>query len=274
MTDIAGSKVSLFSETLKEIKTNIKVLVPYLLVIGVVFAVVEISMAFSFASSDVLHKLQSDPKATRNDPAAGIEAFHLFVRSFVIFAPLLFIVNSSALYLFSTTYLRAVVKKDPPICSLKNYFYWLGKVVWKNVRPIPWILIPVVGLFFYWRSLLRYQVVGPLALFKRGPELKRSWDLTENNVWRILLNLIGVGLVLVLSVWGVFLIPLVFLAFIGHASMIYQIVSALATATQGCIITLGSAVYSCTVYRVLLTEQRQANSVAGTPTPLTSNNPS
>ena len=65
-----------------------------------------------------------------------------------------------------------MVNRRKPTYSVGGFFHWFGQVLWKYIRPILWnLLILVHRPFFYIRSTIRYAVVTPLAILRRGPEL-------------------------------------------------------------------------------------------------------
>lgn len=259
------SKASLLGETLKEIKINLKVLAPRVLLFTIAEAAVQIPLILSITQMPALQQLQNDPQFAANNPAAATEVLHQVLGLFSVLIPLIIFISSVGVYYFTVSYLRVAVKKSPPNYSVKNFFHWFCMVAWKSLRPILWNLIPVAGVFIYLRSLIRYQVVGPLAIFGRSPELKRSWDLTKGNVWRILLNQIGLVIIVALAIY----LPVyMLLKIVGNTSIIFKILSGIVAAFQGSFMVMVSAVYSCTVYRILLSEQRQQAPAVGAPSTL------
>lgn len=98
-----------------------------------------------------------------------------------------------AFYFMSVFYLRKELASVPNY-SVSGFRYWVSKLSWKYTRPMLWLFLPVIGWVMYYRSMLRYELVGYLALMGHDEPLNASWDITENNVWRIFGSQIVLGL--------------------------------------------------------------------------------
>lgn len=183
-----------------------------------------------------------------------------------------------AIYTSCVLYLRRVVKTAPPQISIGHFFYWLGQCIKKYLALVlPFfgasILLVVLGIMmkgpglaaagvliavafcYYMYASFRLYVVTPIALLGRPPVIKNSWNLTKGYCWRIFTGIFVLMLILML----VFLVPALVVNFVvsfTDKSIFAIVLSSILHGAYYSVSTMCSAVYVCTVYRVLLRERR------------------
>ena len=207
------------------------------------------------------------PALTALDLKQHPELLHQSLQSLIPLMILGLLISFPATYVSGMLYLRTTVQ-PPPRVSVGHFFFWLRHSVWRFVRPAPWLLLtPLfgIGLIFYLRSMLRYQLVTPRALLGHEPVLKGSWDLTKNNVWRLFWGALVLDIVVKLIILGVFLIPLALWAVLTHGDRLapsYIFGNALYQGVSMGLLIPALVIYECVAYQVL---QREQNSVASSP---------
>jgi hypothetical protein len=166
----------------------------------------------------------------------------------------LLVALSGAYYYFTLSYMQKLWPAKAKQPGVGHFFYWLRKILWKYIRPILWMLLPLIGPIFWLRSVYRSFVVSPLALMQEGDELKNSWDLTKGKVWRIIGNYWGFGICLAVLVWLPLGILLGVIYVLGGKSASYQIFSSLISAISIAFGAYCGSIFSCVAYRILKDE--------------------
>jgi len=269
MAASADPKASLFRETWGAIMASRKAWAPWVLGLSVVLAAVQWFYVSTLSTNPIMEQYRQNPQLFQEQAKQHPEMTDQLVQaSFIgightfLYLLVLFAIQLPVFYVLVVTYLRFAMVKSQPELSASGFFHWFGRILWKYIRPVLWNLIPFVGPFFYIRSIVRYEVVTPLAILGRGPELPTSWNLTEGNWWRIFLNRIGLILVMAILVWGVFLIPIVITGMTAQGDFKASLPHAVMSLAQGVWYSMAlvvASVYTCTVYRVLLKERRAAS---------------
>jgi hypothetical protein len=255
---VVYEKISLWRTAWAEIKTTKDVWWPWVAGFIVLFT------AITVITQLIVPVTELDREALKQHPEMILKFFKPLIPSFLIILGL----DLGAAYGFATLYLQHAVKNNPPAFSANNFFFWLGKILLKYLRPMPWLLLsPLfgIGLIFYYRSIFRRAIVTPLAILRQEPVLQRSWDLTKDNVWRIIWGYFVLNLVIMLIVLGVALIPAVVWVIATHGdrqSIFYIGGHALFRGVSTGTTTMANAIFSCTVYRVLLREQSATTATA------------
>jgi hypothetical protein len=267
MTNAApAQRISLWRATWSDLEEASNLWWPW--VLGFALAIGIVYFAASGFGPDPELMKQYTPEALKQHP----ERMQAYVGVLLsgagpLLLQLLFIIllQSVAHYSFGVLYLRYAMKTTPPEYSVNGYFYWLGKVSWKYLRPILWILIPFVGMFFYIRSTVRYAAVTPLALLRRSPELETSWNLTEGNWWRIFGNQLMLVIIFIFASLIAGAVVGFLIASVVHGdthAAFYRLVLSLLQGLWASAITLAMSFYSCVVYRTLMREQKTVPSAA------------
>lgn len=276
MSNAPYQRASLFKETLKAAYASARWLWPWILgtmaTMLVLYALQYNSISHSPAM-EMVRQCQSKAYEFKQHPELGRQCaaanFAVIPKYFVFLLPM-FLIESIFIYGFTVAFLRLAMKTARPEYSFGGYFYWLGKVIWKYTRPCLWLLIPIVGMFFYCRSLVKYALVTPLAVLRRTPELQKSWDMTTGHWWRIFWNQVGLIICIAVPLWILFLLPLIItpkdiLSYARSSDM--QVISALMMPLYNVAVLGLSVIFSCTTYRVLLQEKKLAESLPQEPDP-------
>jgi hypothetical protein len=264
MAEIAIRRASLWREAWSAIKASAPSFWPWALGFGVVLAIPYFLMMF-FAPSDIQQQLRANPQLFKQHPEIAQQYLVGLWHQLPWFI-LLFLIMSLGYYIFTVMYLRFAMINNCPNYSVGGYFYWLGKVLLKWLRFL-WVLIPILGFFIYMRSILRYQLVCPLAALRHGSELKTSWNLTKCNWWRIFGNAFVLGLLLAVIIAGLFVISLIpiFVIFalihLDQHSTAFQLVISLTQGLTGSVMMASFSIFSCTTYRILSQEAQQATAL-------------
>ncbi|MGB9152972.1 MAG: hypothetical protein WCD70_07780 [Alphaproteobacteria bacterium] len=185
-----------------------------------------------------------------------------------------------AVYFFTILYLRSVVKKDPPEFALGNFFYWFGQCIKKYALlylPLALFgllmgamavlkftgftaiagLVTFLYLFYFLYILFRLFLVTPIAVFRRSPVIKNSWNLTKGQFWRIFCGVFVQGIVLLPVYVAPFIFGLAAKEFFGSESPVVRFTFALTQGIGSSVCIMASVILSCTIYRILLQERRQ-----------------
>jgi hypothetical protein len=231
---------------------------------------------------DTLAQIQQNPDLIRHPTAAFLGQHPEYEKPPVLatlgYLMINILLHVGSVYAFTMTYLRFAMRKNQPEYDVGGFFYWLGKILWKYIRPLLWVLLPIVGFFFYVRSLIRSAAVSPLAILQRGPELEASWEMTEGHAWRIFWNQICLDVFLGFTIFLILIIPGIILGIIvgmhGGSSMLdnfgtpaFRIAIGLVSGMTSSFMLLANSVFSCTVYRVLLQERKAASASLSTINP-------
>ncbi|MDE2029842.1 MAG: hypothetical protein KGI97_04680 [Alphaproteobacteria bacterium] len=252
----AGSapRVSLSKAAWDELLASRTVWWPWVLAFGVMLAVIALL-------TPATHRIP--PEVSRQHPEMAFKE----LKTLMPYMIARMAVSFMAIYAFTVAYLQYTVKANPPSASLGGFFFWLGRLAAKIFRPILWLLLPIIGIVFYVRSLVRRTTVTPMAVLRQKDIMRRSWDLTEGHVWRI----IGHSLLLDLRVFfyalGAFVIiviPVALVAYLLHVR-VWLAISVAGKLFQGgldALLIMATSIYYCTVLRVLLKEKKEAVSEA------------
>jgi hypothetical protein len=262
-------RVSIWRETLRETKKAIVVLWPWVAGAVLIYAIAGL---LTPTENPELLKQHPDfyklhPEMLKQGPVG------------VFFSFLSLAVAALSYYMFTALYLRDVAKASPPPMSVGGYFFWLWKAVsahflaaapviiitillisagtLKNlggfITAIGVIVIIVAACYAIFLSL-RLSVVTPIAVFRRKPVIRKSWEITKDQGWRIFWN--GAMLYLIMALAFLALILLYIAAYVvGKTASMFML--ALIQGITAPILTLVTVIFSSTAYRVLLREQKQ-----------------
>ncbi len=269
MVDGAIKKTSLFKETFVTLKATASEWWPWMLVFGLFFGILQVEFSWLSARSPFMQfmhqhpELQGHPEVLKKNKelmqqymtvvGASLPDFLGYMSLYVLGT---LVLEAVAFYIMTVMQMRFAFPATTIEYSVRNFFYWFGKVLWKYIRPVLWVLLPIIGMFFYLRSTIHYTLVGPLAILRKGDELKTSWAMAEGNWWRIFGNEFAVILCLMLIVICVSLVPGVLVLAGGTESKAAQIFMGI---WQGAFVSLGvitSTTYATVAYRVLLVENQ------------------
>lgn len=272
MTMAVAKKKSLFRETLKSVQATVQEWWPWVLVFGLFFAALQICIMQTLTHSPMMQfiqqhpEVQSDPNFSKTHPEL-FKQYTATTQNFVQECALglvpyllaILLVDALAIYVFVVivvNYLRPQAKLRH---NFSDFFYWFRKSLWKYFRPILWCFIPIIGAFFYVRSIVRYAVVSPLAVLQQGEELKTSWDLTKGNWWRIF----GNQLLLAIAMWLISVVIVQILTFLallltgGHKTSAVLDIASFVQGMMMAVAAVASAAFSCAVYDVFSGEFTQ-----------------
>lgn len=274
MTNLTAKRVSLFRETIAVVKATVSEWWPWVLVFGLFFAALQIGLAQISAQGPLAEFMQQHPEMRDNEDYFKahpeimkqyndlvIVSMPRLIGGFSIYLILAVALYGSAIYMFAVIMMNKLWPSLRLNYSVGAFVYWFKKMVWKYLRPILWCLLPIIGMFFYMRSLVKYVAVSPLALLQKGDELKTSWQLTNNNWWRIFGNqcLLSLAIFLVAFVFGLVITLVALVITMGHKTPAFNDVVAFA---QGMSMAFGSALaaaFACVVYKVLSEEAGENN---------------
>ena len=263
MSDSApASKISFWKESWPEIKKTIKEEKQWLLKVW-------------FAVSLIYVLVFSGP--TFLTPGTGVSPWIKLPATLLGLAAILL-----SIYLSYIVALRRAHKANPPQASIGNFFYWIWACFCKNFLFILSIAIPeflvitcirllkqapagsktvvgmlvlivgIVGLLYVVTVALRLSLVSVLAIMGEKSFIKKSFRLTKGYCWRIFCG----GLTLMLVLVGGFLVPVLVLvalaAALGKASVVVGVFMALLHGAWIAICGMFGAVYTTTVYDVIL----------------------
>ncbi len=268
---VAVSRASLWRETLTDLKPALKVQWRWVLGVAVVFALLQFLMV----------SLGADPSELRRHPELVKQHPELPARMYLfLFGQTL--LGSSCIYLLTVLYLQTILKKSPPQLTFGNFFYWLGQyILWilailvplfsvgailgvvtilkaPKIFMIAAVILAVVAFVFCMHIMLRLYVVSPIAIFRRKPILKNSWELTKGQCWRIFWN----ALMPLLIIYLVFAVPLIAAALVSKmfaGTLVAKLFSSVIQGGLQSVIDLSFAIFMCTTYRILLRERKAAS---------------
>jgi hypothetical protein len=261
MADGQTKKTSLFSETWNALKASKNIWWHWAAGVGLFMAIANwVYGQRTPLSAPMMKMLHDNPSFFKEHP----ELIPHFMQNTIVDLSVLlvymlfaFLIHSITFYFVTVGYLRFSGIRPQLTYSRESFFHWLGQVVWKYSRPSLWLLLPFIGVFFYIRSTIYYAVVSPLAILGRGNELPTSWKMTQNNWWRIFLNQVGINIVMGLCVWLVALVPMIAVLIIVYGKTHAPLYVGFVSIVQGLALGIGmaaTAIYTCTVYRVLTEE--------------------
>jgi|GEM_PF-3331509 len=278
MTQANVENLSLWRETWREFKASAPVWWPWVLGAAVIFAFIVLA-SFTFGGATL---------SVGRDNVEALKENSKLLTLKVITEFLSLIVNILCVYVFTVLYLRYAVKKNPPEFGFGNFFYWLGRVVAKyavvlgpviiasviiaviasasshkgsdgdNAFSFVFAMILAAAFIFAAVAAIRLMLVTPLAIFRRKPVLKRSWNLTLGNWWRIFGNSLMLMLILfVLMIVGGIAFVIIAMFAGGNDSMLGRGLWGLFMGLFSSGTIMLWCIFTCTVYRVLLREQRE-----------------
>lgn len=258
---VSTNRASMIGESFRAMMASWGEMLPYLVGFGVFSAILTYCQGYVFSENSLLTQVKDNPDLLKQDPKLLDQALTewknvmLPLLSYYIVSWLGYLV---AWYVFTVQFLRTLTTKAP-VCSVGGFFQWLGPMIWKFIRPILWILLPIIGIFFYLRSIVRYTLVSPLVIFGRTPALKKSWELTQGNWWRIFFSQMVLVFGVTLAIFAFFFIPALVLGITTHGDMrspVYLVVDSAVSGIAASLVTWTGAVFSCVAYRILLQERR------------------
>lgn len=269
MADNLVVKRSLFRETLAALKMTAPHWWAWVLVFGLLLGALQIGSIQFQAHNPLLQfydqhpEIKAHPETLKDNPQLNAQYMALLFQSLPMLMAYLgvymlvyMVIEAAAFYIFAVMYMQITMPAANLRYNLSDFYYWVKRVSWKYTRPILWLLLPVIGLFFYMRSIVRYLVVTPLALLRQPEDLETSWALTKGKWWRLFGNQLAVALCLMVGVFFVSLIPAFLLVLLTHGTKppAYQAAMALLQGMAMAFGTVTSALYCCVAYRILIEE--------------------
>lgn len=258
---VSTNRASMIGESFRAMMASWGEMLPYLVGFGVFSAILTYCQGYVFSENSLLAQVKDNPDLLKQDPKLldqVLTEWKNVMLPFLSYYLVSWLGYLVAWYVFTVQFLRTLTTKAPA-CSVGGFFQWLGPMIWKYIRPILWILLPIIGIFFYTRSVVRYTLVSPLVILGRTPSLKKSWDLTQGNWWRIFFSQMVLGFGVTLAIFAFFFIPALVLGLTTHGdtrSPVYLVVDSAVSGIAASLIIWTGAVFSCVAYRVLLQERR------------------
>jgi len=280
-----ATKASLWRETLPALKQVIAARWPWLLAFILISGAAQYFIFSQAPTPAIMAQLKANPLLFKQHPE--LEP-HTGVLSFLIAIGQLML-TIFACYISPLFYLQLAAKNAPPQPTVGGFFYWFGKsiqkyLIWIGVllvtglalgilfallaviKPpgiikIPLTLVSVIGVFVLsYYVYFRLYLVTPLAILGKSPVIKTSRELTKGKCWRIFWN--AFALFVITGV--VFIIPLLGLMYVKFHGMfsgqpanpVIDIVLPLIQSSLSGVFIMTAAVYQCTIYRIILREQR------------------
>jgi hypothetical protein len=221
---------------------------PWVVMFGVIYDIIRMAMPVP---------PQLPPEEIKHNP---VLIWHAMLQPVLPYFIALLALSVVSTYVMAIIYLGTTDEK--PVPGIKNFFHWLVCYLAKVWRPVLWLLLPVIGAFFYFRSLLRRTTLTPMAVLGQDHVLQASWELGRDNVWRIFWH----GLVLQVKIsflsWLAVVVTVVvafFSAYFVHADSkaIAILIGHLFQGGVFGLLSLSQAVYSSTVYFTLRWEKQE-----------------
>jgi hypothetical protein len=262
MADSATSP-SLSQQTMTIIKATVSQWWPWFLLFGLILGVIQMAFTHYFDNSPIVQffeqhiELQSNPEILKTNQALYDEYVALVTENFpellgyfTLYLIILTAVQIVVFYFFAVVYLNRALPEASLTINAKDFSYWGKQVAWKYTRPFLWLLLPVIGIYFYMRSVVRSMVVTPLALLRAGNELETSWTMTEGKAWRLFGQQMLVVFTLIIFSWFVFILPVSLLALATHTedTAAFHALTGLAQGMMTSLLLLGSAIYCVVAY--------------------------
>jgi hypothetical protein len=281
MNDAICRRASLWRETLRDFWTFMKAEWLWLAFFVMIFA---IKQHLGFLNYD-LQEISAQLKGTQNDPVKSAEILQKYFP--IIFSSWLanMAIMLLSVYTYTVLYFRRFAHEKAPGFSLKNFFYWLWKIIQKYFLLIsPLFLFAFVcgtaftllksfslaqemsravsvGLTYIWVfyficGFYSLCLVSPLAVLRIEPVLKTCFQMTKKHLWRIFWES---TVVLVITLGAYFPLHLVgfsvSLTFGMDSVQAHESIVLLSCALTSMVVA-AMAVYACVVYRVLSQEQK------------------
>lgn len=275
--DAPLERASFWRETLLPLKRTIQLQWRWVLGLALAMAAAQFVIYGKFDQKALESQISNDPKDAAKNLAVMAKMWGYMGRAFVAQAML----YAVAVYVSTSLFLQREAISSPPQMSLGNFLYWFFKGCQRYLivllpilllgvafgvlgalqisQPVTKLVAPILlaaTIVFCLFLTYRLSLITPLAVLRREPVLRTSWQITEGQCWRIWWGFF----VLSLIVLPVFLIPyagsVIAAEQWGDISIGARLLSAVAQGVWGAVIATASAVYYCTVYRILLHEPR------------------
>jgi hypothetical protein len=280
MSDGVSGRASFWREALHELKLFVKVEWQWVALFAALAAIKQLLMAANFDTNELVNRL----KEAQGNYGQSIAVFNQFLPHIILSTLSDLTIAALATYTFTVLYLRQFAQATVPALTAANFFYWLGKVAqkyWKlswpfllgvliyvgfdalkaadsvmNVVVFLLVLASMAWVFYFYYGLYLLYLVTPLAVLRRDDVMKTSSELTKVHLWRIWWGSVMVIVVLFI----VFFIPLAANAWVtgqyGATSAPAQALSSIVQGAWRALAEVALAIYACTVYRILLQEQK------------------
>lgn len=230
--------------------------------------------------------IQDQLLQTQGDPAKTAEIISPIMPHMMYSAVMVACVMLLSTYAFTVVYLRFSEQIGASGFSVKGFFYWLGQIAQKYlILLLPYILIMVASdlvgglrisddahakattlflvLTLMWWVYFTYGFcalifVSPLAVLRKAPVIKTSFELSKKHFWRIGGDWLILATVLSISFLPLYVIDLWLPGAFGEAAFKTHTLSAFVNGLMISLTSAGLAIFSCVTYRILLQEQKDA----------------
>jgi len=261
MADSAAPSLS--QQTMKIIKATASQWWPWFLLFGLVLGAIQMAFTHYFDNSPIVQffeqhpELQDNPDLLKTNQdlnnqylAVVTDNFAELLGYFSLYFIVMTAVQVVVFYFFAVVYTNRAMPQLNLTVNMQDFNYWAKQVAWKYTKPLLWLLLPVIGIYFYMRAVVRTMPVTPLALMRAGDELKTSWTMTEGKAWRLFGQQMLVVVMLTALWWFVFVLPVSLLAFAvnGQDTPAFHALTALAQGMMMSLLLLGSAIYCVVAY--------------------------
>ena len=283
MTDtLPTPRASFWRETFLSFKTALPFEGRWIIVLGIIVAI----SSYLLAANPDMIAMQGQLGKSAKSSAEKMDDLAKLWKAFGPIFAIQMIAFVIAFYSLAALYLRRVAPTSSPQFSPENFLLWIGTVCLKIFITIaigagigviaglafvvathlgaPKFLL-VTGGVLLWGTLivvisfvsLRLCLTAPLSILRRRPILETSWKITQGSCWRIFRgNLALVFFFLLPLTIAVALVDWGAKSLLGATTIPTQIIIAVLEGLKGGAYLLLSVIYSCTVYRILLQEQR------------------